>query len=129
MTINPFHPEHETTAGDFNREPDAASSLRSKSAELKHASTRNVRRFINRVCLFAALFLALTFCVLREIQHNHELYQMSRKVSASEAQARSWQEKFRLEQAHEAQLKSTLQSQSEVPRTPQVTNAGFASSH
>jgi hypothetical protein len=59
----------------------------------------------------AAIFLIVVLFVFREIQHNRELYRMSRLVSAAEAQRRQSQELLRLELVREARIVAEFQTQ------------------
>lgn len=71
------------------------------------------------------MFLVVLFFVFREIQHNRELYRMSRLVAAAEAQTRQWQERQRMEEAQRAGLLAVLHTQQLPTRNPRIINASY----
>jgi hypothetical protein len=91
--------------------PDGPADIHDHPSATPPAPPPVPSRFINHLCLGAAIFGALVFSVVREIQHSHELYRMSQVVAASEAQAREFRDQFRLSRAREATLEAKLQVQ------------------
>ena len=87
---------------------------------------REPGRFLPWVCVAAALFAMVVFSVLREIQHNRELYQMSQKVTSAEAERKQCQEQLRMAEAREAKLQAELQGRPFLTRNPQVVPADEA---
>ena len=102
---------------------DAATDSDPRSVS-ESAARHTTKRFINVVCVGTALLLVIVFSVFREIHHNRELYRMSRMVASSEAQARQWQERLRLEEAREASLRAELPVQPFLVRSLQAEKAG-----
>jgi hypothetical protein len=69
----------------------------------------NPERVLPWICLAVAVFAMAVFSVVREIQHNRELYRMSQRVAVAETQRRQSQQALRMAEAREAKLQAELQ--------------------
>jgi hypothetical protein len=133
MTTNPFNPQAQTPVVEPNHNwqyktefsDEGMTTNNDNPSGMEINPSHPARRFINGVCVASALFLIMVFSVFREIQHNRELYRMSRMVATSEAQMRQWQERFRLEEAREAGFQAVLQSQSFSTSNPQIAEVNY----
>jgi len=90
--------------------PDGPTDNRDGPSPAAPAPSPVPRRFINYLCLGAAMFGLSVFFVVREIQHSHDLYRMSQMVAASETQTRELRDQLRLSKAREATLEAKLQA-------------------
>ncbi len=133
MTRNPFRrgdrspimePDHDPVSLP---EPEAEdwSDLDSNLSGEERATEYPARGFVKQAVFASMMFLIVMFFVFREIQHNRELYRMSRLVAAAEAQTRQWQERQRLEEARRAGLIAVLHREPIPTRTPRVMNAAY----
>jgi len=78
----------------------------------------NPERILPWICLAAAVFAMAVFSVVREIQHNRELYRMSQRVANAETQRRQSQQALRMAEAREAKLQAELQLRPILTRNP-----------
>jgi hypothetical protein len=75
-------------------------------------------RFVRRLGLVSGLFLMVVFSVFREIQHNREMYRMSQRVAAAEADSLRRREALRMEEAREASLVAALEARGLLAGNP-----------
>jgi hypothetical protein len=107
-------------------DPDLASENSDRGEDQSGADgppARDSERFLPWVCLALALFAMAVFSVVREIQHNRELYRMSQQVTWAEAQRRQCLEALRMAEAREASLQAELQGRPFLTRNVQVMPA------
>jgi len=76
--------------------------------------------------LAAALFLLTLLFVLREAQHQRELYRMSRQVARAEEELARWREKQRLEELRTARLLAALNTRADPRPEPEPAYAQYA---
>ena len=107
-------------------DPDLAPDYLDRGEDQSNADgppARQSQRFLPWVCVALALFAMVVFSVVREIQHNRELYRMSQEVSLAETQRRQCLEALRMAEAREASLQAELQGRPFLTRNVQVMPA------
>jgi hypothetical protein len=127
MSLPAINPTQQPTA-KATPEPGPAFEIPGQAA-VPTAPPPVTERFLCLVGVAAVLFLAIVFSVFREIEHNRELYDLSRKLAATEANARHWQEQLRLEEARSAGLEAALQARTFDARNPQAIQADYLSAN
>jgi hypothetical protein len=106
--------------GDRRRRPAAygTDEIPEPAAAEHQARTVESERFLRRLGVCLGLFLMVVFSVLREIQHNREMYRMSQRVAAAEADSRRWREDLRTEAARAASMQAALEARGLLASNP-----------
>lgn len=111
--------------GDRRRRPAAygTDEIPEPAAAEHQAHLMESERFLRRLGVCLGLFLMVVFSVLREIQHNREMYRMSQRVAAAEADSRRWREDLRAEAALAASMQAALEARGLLAGNPEPSIA------
>ena len=120
MKTNPFKNMEQVTLAQTPLCPETLSSGIARVEVDERAG-----RWMKRICKASVLFGALVLFLFHENQHARELYQMSRMVTAAEAERRQWQERVRLAEGQAATIMAVMHAQPAPPPALKIMPASY----